>query len=168
MYVYIKSELQLWTVGFYNPNGEWHAESDHDTPAKAAERVHYLNGGNAPISNNVTEEVVSMLADDAISNMGDVFYDPDGFQDYNWGLNEGEEPDQNESANDRLMMHVKKHIEHAIRKALKYQNVSNNQQETHRKNIQDAEANADGFSSYEEMMEHYGATTTEDEPIRQY
>lgn len=46
MYVYIRSEKNLWTVGFYSPNGEWNPESDYDTPEKAAERVHYLNGGN--------------------------------------------------------------------------------------------------------------------------
>lgn len=45
MYVYIKSEPGLWTVGFYSPDGKWYAESDHDDPQKAAERTHYLNGG---------------------------------------------------------------------------------------------------------------------------
>ena len=45
MYVYIKSEARLWTVGFYKPNGEWESESDHATQESAAERVHYLNGG---------------------------------------------------------------------------------------------------------------------------
>jgi hypothetical protein len=44
MYVYIKSEPGLWTVGFYRPDGKWEAESDHDTSESAAERVHYLNG----------------------------------------------------------------------------------------------------------------------------
>lgn len=45
MYVYIQSEPGLWTVGFYAPDGTWHPESDHPSPAQAAERVHYLNGG---------------------------------------------------------------------------------------------------------------------------
>ena len=44
MYVYIRSEPNLWTVGFYDPTGKWNPESDHDTPEEAAERVHYLNG----------------------------------------------------------------------------------------------------------------------------
>jgi hypothetical protein len=44
MYVYINSEPGLWTVGFYSPDGEWHAESDHSSIELAAERVHYLNG----------------------------------------------------------------------------------------------------------------------------
>lgn len=45
MYVYIQSEPGLYTVGFYRPNGKWEPESDHDSIAKAAARVHYLNGG---------------------------------------------------------------------------------------------------------------------------
>lgn len=44
-WVYINSEPGLWTVGFYDPSGKWHADSDHSDPAAAAERVHYLNGG---------------------------------------------------------------------------------------------------------------------------
>ncbi len=45
MYVYIESETGLWTVGFYNPNGEWMAESEHKSKDEAAARVAYLNGG---------------------------------------------------------------------------------------------------------------------------
>ena len=45
MYVYIQSEANLWTVGFYSPDGKWHSESDHDNKVSATERVHYLNGG---------------------------------------------------------------------------------------------------------------------------
>ncbi len=47
MYVYRKSEPRLWTVGYYTPAGEWVPESDHYTPAEAAARVHYLNGGKS-------------------------------------------------------------------------------------------------------------------------
>lgn len=36
----------VYTVGFYDPDGEWHPESDHDLAHEAAERVHYLNGGH--------------------------------------------------------------------------------------------------------------------------
>jgi hypothetical protein len=45
VWVYIRSEPGLWTVGFYAPNGEWHPDSDHNDRDEAAERVHYLNGG---------------------------------------------------------------------------------------------------------------------------
>ncbi len=44
MYVYIRTETNLWTVGFYRPDGTWVPESDHETKEAAAERVHYLNG----------------------------------------------------------------------------------------------------------------------------
>ncbi len=46
MYVYIKSESNLWTVGFYDPDGFFKTESDHHNREDAARRVHYLNGGN--------------------------------------------------------------------------------------------------------------------------
>lgn len=44
MWVYIRSEPSLWTVGFYQPDGEWVSESDHDSPDDAAERCAWLNG----------------------------------------------------------------------------------------------------------------------------
>ena len=44
MYVYIQSEPGLWTVGFYDPTGVWHPESDHNSTDDAAKRVRYLNG----------------------------------------------------------------------------------------------------------------------------
>jgi hypothetical protein len=44
-YVYIQTESNLWTVGFYIPSGEWISESDHSRKEEAAERVHWLNGG---------------------------------------------------------------------------------------------------------------------------
>jgi hypothetical protein len=45
MYVYIQSEPGLFTVGFYDPEGKWHADSDWESRDDAAKRVHYLNGG---------------------------------------------------------------------------------------------------------------------------
>ncbi len=49
MYVYLESNqgngFYLFTVGFYDPSGNWHPESDHNTREEAAARVHYLNGG---------------------------------------------------------------------------------------------------------------------------
>ena len=47
MYVYIRSEPYLWTVGFYAPSGQWMPESDHGNADDAAARVQYLNGGQA-------------------------------------------------------------------------------------------------------------------------
>lgn len=46
-WVYIQSEPGLLTVGFYDPKGKWHADSDHNTRAEAAARVAYLNGSGA-------------------------------------------------------------------------------------------------------------------------
>jgi len=45
MWVYIKSESDLWTVGFYDPEGKWQPDSDHESCQAAARRVHWLNGG---------------------------------------------------------------------------------------------------------------------------
>ena len=46
MYVYIRTEPQLWTVGHYVPGTDkFIPESDHSSPDEAAKRVHYLNGG---------------------------------------------------------------------------------------------------------------------------
>jgi hypothetical protein len=47
MYVYIKTEQSLWTVGFYSPGGEWHPESDWGSTEEAAKRVSWLNGNNS-------------------------------------------------------------------------------------------------------------------------
>ena len=47
-YVYVQSEKHefggLWTVGFYDPSGKWHPESDHPDSECAATRVAFLNG----------------------------------------------------------------------------------------------------------------------------
>lgn len=48
MYVYVRSEPGLWTVGFYDPKGKWHPDSDHNDRAEAADRVMALNGSGTP------------------------------------------------------------------------------------------------------------------------
>lgn len=45
MYVYIKTERHLYTVGFFAPDGTWIAEGDYASSDEAAQRVAYLNGG---------------------------------------------------------------------------------------------------------------------------
>lgn len=50
MYVYVRSEPGLFTVGFFDPNGKWHPESDYNDREKAARRVAYLNGNHQPQS----------------------------------------------------------------------------------------------------------------------
>lgn len=44
-WVYLKTESNLYTVGFYDPKGKWNPDSDHETSDAAALRVHFLNGG---------------------------------------------------------------------------------------------------------------------------
>lgn len=45
-YVYIKIESGVWTVGFYDPDGDFRPESEYRSAEEAAKRVHWLNGGN--------------------------------------------------------------------------------------------------------------------------
>jgi hypothetical protein len=45
-WVYIESEKELWTVGHYDPEGKWHPDSDHSVKEEAAQRCHWLNGGD--------------------------------------------------------------------------------------------------------------------------
>ncbi len=40
------AELRLWTVGYYDPDGDWEAHSDHHTLKEAEQKCSYLNGGN--------------------------------------------------------------------------------------------------------------------------
>ena len=47
-YVYVKTEPDLWTVGFYAPDGKWHTDSDHDNKPDARTCVIMLNGGIDP------------------------------------------------------------------------------------------------------------------------
>jgi hypothetical protein len=44
MWVYVRSEPGLWTVGFFDPDGRWHSDSDHSEREDAAARVAFLNG----------------------------------------------------------------------------------------------------------------------------
>ena len=46
MYVYrdLTKDEGCYTVGFYDPSGKWHPESDWNTNEEAAARVAYLNG----------------------------------------------------------------------------------------------------------------------------
>jgi hypothetical protein len=47
MYVYIRSEPGLFTVGFYAPDNQWHPDSDWNTQIEAANQVAFLNGQNS-------------------------------------------------------------------------------------------------------------------------
>jgi hypothetical protein len=46
MWVVIYSPTdRIWTVGHYDPQGNWHALQDCDTSVEAARFIHYLHGG---------------------------------------------------------------------------------------------------------------------------
>lgn len=62
MYIYIKSEPQLWTVGFYNPEGKFEPESDHSSTDEAAARVSFLNGNKKDTKNSL--EILDMIIAD--------------------------------------------------------------------------------------------------------
>lgn len=48
MWVYIRTEPTLWTVGFFDPEGIFTTDSDWETKEEARAQVSYLNGGTAP------------------------------------------------------------------------------------------------------------------------
>lgn len=66
-YQYIRSEPQLWTVGFYKPDGRFEPESDHGSPAEAAARVRWLNGGDDDVDVDQSDAVT----DDGPQRTGD-------------------------------------------------------------------------------------------------
>ena len=58
-WLYLHSEHSadhdLFTVGFYAPDGKWHPESDHSDREAAANRVQYLNGGASIVLTNALQ-----------------------------------------------------------------------------------------------------------------
>ncbi len=57
MFVYIKSESELWTVGHYPPGGKFVPESDHRNETAAAERTAWLNGSRPPAAGALVEHM---------------------------------------------------------------------------------------------------------------
>lgn len=49
-FVFLKSESNLYTVGYYDPGGKWVPVSDQDSAAEAAAMVSQLNGGHSAIA----------------------------------------------------------------------------------------------------------------------
>lgn len=62
MWFYIKSETNLYTVGFEDQSGKWHTDSDHDSKESAAARVHYLNGSHEEESKINSQAVPDLLS----------------------------------------------------------------------------------------------------------
>lgn len=67
-YTYLQSEPGLWTVGTVGPTEAWEPESDWDDRAKAAARVHYLNGG-APERTGAASELAALV--ERMDELGD-------------------------------------------------------------------------------------------------
>ena len=65
MWVYIQTEPGLYTVGFYNPSGDFITDDDFNCRSKARERVNYLNGGEKEILEqfDVLEEIRKLSPD---------------------------------------------------------------------------------------------------------
>lgn len=59
MYIYINESLsqdiEIYTVGFYHPNGAWIPEGSYQSKEAASARVNYLNGGLGHISKTQTK-----------------------------------------------------------------------------------------------------------------
>lgn len=60
-YVYIKTEPNLFTVGFHLPDGTWNPESDYNSREEAASRVATLNGCPLFDSWTPTAENINLL-----------------------------------------------------------------------------------------------------------
>jgi hypothetical protein len=64
MYCYRSDQGDCCIVGFYDPSGQWVAESDHVEIRSAAARVHYLNGGvDAELIGELVAHVCRLLVD---------------------------------------------------------------------------------------------------------
>lgn len=74
MYIYLKSEPGLWTVGYYGPAGNFQPESDHDSTDSAALRVNFLNGGNKAQVEELADKVAGLESEihDLKISIGDV------------------------------------------------------------------------------------------------
>lgn len=64
MWIYIETEHNLWTVGYYDPAGKFVTDSDHESRDGARARVAYLNGRNHYVesSNDVIDRKFKILA----------------------------------------------------------------------------------------------------------
>ena len=57
MYVYIETKKEIYTVGFFSPDGTWHPDSDFGSKLEARTLIHYLNGGNTGRATEYVKEV---------------------------------------------------------------------------------------------------------------
>lgn len=62
IWVYLELFPDLFAVGFYDPSGKWHEDTQHRQRAKAAQRCAWLNGASAPA-------IPEMLTTDAAADV---------------------------------------------------------------------------------------------------
>lgn len=64
-YVYRRdADEPLFTVGFYDPEGMWHTDTDHTDRESAAARVSFLNGGaHKELTDRLYDAVLMTLRD---------------------------------------------------------------------------------------------------------
>lgn len=67
-WVYKRSEHDLWTSGYYDPDGQFQSQADHGSPEEAAAYVAYLNGGRqlvwGALDGDTQRQLVSDVADE--------------------------------------------------------------------------------------------------------
>lgn len=115
--------IKAWYMPFDKPEEPSHVFAYLNDLYNSMEQVCSVALRIFDITNSADEENVSIpkmlkdLAETAVNNMGDVFYDPDEFKDYRYGLDEGEEPRGGDSANQRLIRNVTECVSKALTKA---------------------------------------------------
>ena len=79
MYVYVNSERNLYTVGFYDPQGRWQPDSDYNSRQEAGDRVAYLNGSKTIVIENKPSPALSDLLAAAQLPRNACIHNPSGF-----------------------------------------------------------------------------------------
>jgi len=63
MWVCIQSEPNLWTTGFYRPDGRWEpAGDDHPSHEAALQQVAWLNGTSNVVARDLMNQKADLLA----------------------------------------------------------------------------------------------------------
>lgn len=67
-WVFKRTEPGLWTSGYYDPDGRFEPQADHESPGEAADHVAYLNGssvlGWSSLGAEQRTQLVDALADE--------------------------------------------------------------------------------------------------------
>lgn len=52
MHVFRLNKINIWEVGHYSPDGNWHISLEFSSKYEAMDYVNYLNGGAIPSTHN--------------------------------------------------------------------------------------------------------------------